>query len=800
MSKQGLAASPALAEFAAALLRQKESVPRAKLIAQHVSDLLDGANVVVYAIETADEQQWVAMASVGEVELEATVIALGAGTLGRLAEKKEPLFFEGSKLAREDYAHLNIVRTLLSLAYLPLVHEDELVGAIELVSFDQPLREAAVATAGKLAPLAALGMVTAADYERERNRQLDSVARLSQLYDLEKTFNSTLEIDELLPIITSKFYDILDCQAVNLWMVGEDALVLTNRAGVDDTVALDSLQASGQGIAAAVSDSGEPLLIEFADDGRLAGRNREVEEGRIFSLMAAPIMAKEDQVGVVEVINKSDGTPFDEDDLFLLNTLCEAAAGALHNASMLQAERKVEILQTLVQISTEITSTLHLDRMAQAIVNAPQAVIPYERAALALEQHGKLRLQAVSGLTQLNPADPDLARLHEMLQWASVASNQVFVTQHEEEIDDPRPESREKFRVYFEATGMRAFYALPLVDEEGRVGILSFESNDPDFLTKAHLEMIKVLGGQATVALRNASLYKEVPFIGILEPILEKKRKFFALEKHRRQAVLVLAAAIVLFLVVVPIPMRVDGEAGVAPLHTARVQPEVEGVVRKVYVREGDPVKRGTILADMEDWNERHALAGAEARHNSATAEMNRALAANDGTEAGIQRLQVEYWAAEVGRARERLARTRLRSPIDGVVATPHIENFAGRKLAEGDAFAEIVDNSRAVVDVAIDERELGLLREGSKAAVKLQGFPTRTFPGRVVVVSPRSMAEGDQRMFYARVDIANPEGMVRPGMQGRAKVSAGWHSAGYVLLRRPGMWFWSKLWNWVGW
>jgi len=65
---------------------------------------------------------------------------------------------------------------------------------------------------------------------------------------------------------------------------------------------------------------------------------------------------------------------------------------------------------------------------------------------------------------------------------------------------------------------MHAFYAVPLLDDAGRIGILSFESRDPDFLTDAHVEMIRVLASQVTVALRNAELYKEVPFIGVIEP------------------------------------------------------------------------------------------------------------------------------------------------------------------------------------------------------------------------------------------------------------------------------------------
>ena len=111
---------------------------------------------------------------------------------------------------------------------------------------------------------------------------------------------------------------------------------------------------------------------------------------------------------------------------------------------------------------------------------------------------------------------------------------------------------------------------------------------------------------------------------------------------------------------------------------------------------------------------------------------MNRALNSNDGGEAGIQRIQSDYWASELARARERLDRTQLRSPINGVVATPHVEDFVGRKLLPGDTFAEVVDTSRAIVDVAIDADDVLLLHPGEKASIKLEGFPTRTFHGVV--------------------------------------------------------------------
>jgi RND family efflux transporter MFP subunit len=801
MAAQKSGSAEVSGRFLANLLREREVAPRAALIAQQATELLPGAAAVIYLVEDQESPRWIAKATAGEIRLEEEAVPLDAGTLGVLAEQRKPLLFPGSELTREDYAHLHARRTLLSLSYVPIVVDEELIGALEVATFDGSMDPTDLAALAELVEPAGPALASALAYERERNSHLQSISRLAQLYDLEKVFNSTLEMDTLLPIVTSKFCEILEVQAVNLWMVkDEHELLLLNRAGQDLTIAVGSSQKSGEGAVAEVSDSGEPKLISDPEDEYLKKRNRNLQEGAVFSLMAAPLVAQGSQVGVIEAINKREGTPFDEDDLFLLVSMAETAAGAIGNAGLLQAERKVQILETLVKVSTEITSTLNLDRVLQTVVNVPGAVIPYERAAIALDQRGKLQLKAVSGMTQSNPGDPEVERLKQILQWSAISNEAVFVTQHGEEINSDREETRSKFQRYFEETGMRAFYALPLADDEGRVGILSMESSDPDFLGPAHLEMIQVLGAQATVALRNASLYKEVPFIGVLEPLIQKKRKFLALDKQRRTFFLAVAAAAILFLALFPLPMRVDGNATVGPGHTAQIQPEIDGVVRQVYVREGQHVQRGAVLADLEDWEYRTALAGAQAKYETANSEMNRALALNDGAEAGIQRALAAYWGSEVERGKERLEKTHLRALFDGWITTPHVEDFAGRHLAAGDNFAEIVDSSQATVDVAIDEQDVSLAHPGASGAVKLDSFPTRTFRGNVVVVSPKNQVEGDQRYFYARVNVPNGSGSMRPGMQGRGKISVGWRPVGYVLFRRPAMWIYSKFWSWLGW
>jgi RND family efflux transporter MFP subunit len=784
------------------LLAQQEVVPRARIFANFVAGLLPDCAVSVYTLATDGVTNfWIPRAVIGDAAVHDQEVARDSGCLGLLLVNGEPVLRSAHELKREDYGHIDARKTLLSLACIPVTHKEEIVGALEILAFEEPNSEDDVQALLSAAQVAGSAIAAAQAYEQERHGTLNSITRLTQLYDLEKVFASTLEMDDLLPLIGAKFSEILACEAVNIWlMLPDESVELMHQVGSDATVFHGQKQKAGEGIAGALSDTGEGVCIADPEDTRLAERNRVSPDTPVRSLIAAAIMDKTALVGVVEAINKSDGTPFDDDDLFTLSSLNDTAATALHNASLLMAERKVEILETLNTVSHEITSTLNLERMLQTIVNAPQAIIPYERAAIVLEQRGRFKLSAVTGLTQVNADAPEIAPLNEILQWASLSGEVIQVKQHGEEVEADREETRAKFRKYFAESGMRGFHARPLNDDTGRVGMLAMESSDPDFLGPAHIEILDVLSSQATVALRNAQMYKEVPFISVLESVLVKKRKFMAMQQKKRTVIFVAAAVAFLFLIACPLPLRVDGDAVVAPVRRALVQPEMEGVVGNVLVREGERIQRGQALAEMEAWNFRSSLAAAESKYETAMLEMNKALAMNDGTQAGVHRVQADYWRAEVERAKEMLEKTQLRSPIDGVVATPHVENFAGRKLERGDSFAEVVDTSEAMVDVAVDDVDAGFLRAGQRASVKLNGYPTRTFHGEVAVVSPKGTVLKDGSVFYARVAVPNEQGMIRAGMEGRGKVRTSWYPAGYVLFRRPFLWVYAKIWYWFGW
>ena len=293
---------------------------------------------------------------------------------------------------------------------------------------------------------------------------------------------------------------------------------------------------------------------------------------------------------------------FDEDDLFFLSTIAQTVSSALQNASLMFAERKLEILEALVHVSSEITSTLRLDRLLQIIVNSPQNVLPFELCAIALDNRGRLQLKAVSGMSSLPFGDARVEQLHELVRWISPYDDTQHLRQHDESSVGAQEGLPAEVISHFKATGYRALYSLPLVDDQGRVGRLLYESSDPDFLDLPHTEMIKILAGQATVAIRNALLYREVPLISLLEPLVQRKQALLRTSRSRRLGLIAVIAAAVVFFVFCPLPMRVTGEAIVAPQHIVTIAAPVDGNVTQVFAHEGQRVVAGDVLGAMNDW------------------------------------------------------------------------------------------------------------------------------------------------------------------------------------------------------
>ncbi|HKD17137.1 MAG TPA: efflux RND transporter periplasmic adaptor subunit, partial [Thermoanaerobaculia bacterium] len=430
------------------------------------------------------------------------------------------------------------------------------------------------------------------------------------------------------------------------------------------------------------------------------------------------------------------------------------------------------------------------------IVNATSALIPYERCAIGILEKGRLRLGAVSGAKEIDRKDPNVRRLDDLLNWVFLSGTDVAVVQTEDgAINAERPETVEKFRAIFQETGLRTFVGVLLKDEEGKLGALGFESTEPLEFDDETRDLLSILVNQATVAVRNAQLYQQVPLAGFLQPLLSKRRQLLDIPARKRQAWLIGGAAAALALIVVPWSVRVAGPVRVLPARRAAITAAVDGVVKEVLHREGDRVAAGDVVATLKDEPYRAALAEAGAALAIAESDVARYTQEGDGAAMFEARSRRDQQSAKKAFAEEQLAKTELRAPVAGILITPHIEQRVGQALARGAELAVVADTGSITAEIAVPESDATLVRSGQAVALKLNPFPTRVFRGRVERVGAELRQEGQESFVVAEARVDNAGDALRPGMLGRGKVTTATHPLGYALFRKPLRYIWLKLW-----
>ncbi len=633
--------------------------------------------------------------------------------------------------------------------------------------------------------------------DRKTAGMLQAIERLTNLFDLTKAFGSTIDLGELAQLIARKAVDFGGAEAASLWLLeGEAAEVVLAATAVNENYDVDPApEAVGAAVVGDVVAEREPVRRNrLAEDDPAGGSDPSYP---VRSLLAVPLVEEETPIGALVLANKRGRHPeFTAADEELLLDLSRQAVRALRNARLFEAEKKVEELDALLAVSREITSTLDLDKVLTTVVNASSALIDFDRAAVAVLQRGQLRLGAVSGMAEIDRSDPSVKRTAELLEWVFHSGSDVAVTQRDDgTVVTDRPETEEKFRAFFAESGRRSFNAALLSDEEGKLGVLAFESSQPFVFDQGTRDLVQILINQATVAVRNAQLYQQVPLAGFWKPLLEKRRKLAAIPvSRRRQAALGTAAALAILLLV-PWRVRVEGPARVLPVRESTVAAQVEGVVEAVLKREGDAVAAGEPLARLRDGPYRAALE--EARAALALAQSDVARYRTSGNAAAMYQAAAagDEARARIALASERLEKTWLRAPAAGVVVTPRLDEKAGRLLEAGAPFCVVADTSSVVVEVAVPEGDAPLVAVGEPLALKVNSHPGRTFRGRVEGLGAAVHQEGEERFVLARTRVENPGGLLLPGMLGKAKVTADRRSLLGALLRKPVRWLWLKVW-----
>lgn len=140
----------------------------------------------------------------------------------------------------------------------------------------------------------------------------------------------------------------------------------------------------------------------------------------------------------------------------------------------------------------------------------------------------------------------------------------------------------------------------------------------------------------------------------------------------------------------------------------------------------------------------------------------------------------------------------KIRTPIEGTVATSHLYNRVGDFLDKGDAFCEIVSSGAMIIEMPVPEKEIGDIRLGMPIIMKVRGFPREWYQARVRSIAPTASVNGSDRTVIVQGELPNPDGALKAGMTGVGKVLCGKRMIYSILSRRAIRWVRTEFWEYL--
>lgn len=213
---------------------------------------------------------------------------------------------------------------------------------------------------------------------------------------------------------------------------------------------------------------------------------------------------------------------------------------------------------------------------------------------------------------------------------------------------------------------------------------------------------------------------------------------------------------------------------------------EVNGIVSNVNYREGDIIKKGDVIATLD---QKDAILKMEYNESKLRAQQSQALVAKKRYEntkslydagavvkAKLEEVELEYKSAisqtessqkEVEFAKAELDKTYMRSPMDGVLASRDVD--VGESINQNSKIGVIFDIKGIYVEAGIIEKDINKVRVGQKAKITVDAYSGVDFFGTVDNIP--SLVEGKSRTLPCKIKVDNPRSLLKPGMFARCDV-----------------------------
>ncbi len=243
---------------------------------------------------------------------------------------------------------------------------------------------------------------------------------------------------------------------------------------------------------------------------------------------------------------------------------------------------------------------------------------------------------------------------------------------------------------------------------------------------------------------------------------------------------------------------RVSAPAVIEGVVQRAVVAPFDGYVQYASVRAGQMVRQGDLMASLEDRDLRNERSGLLAQQGELAKQHRQAVAVLDHAESKVLEAQLARVSADLDLVEDKLARTQLRAPLDGLVISGDWSRSLGVPVSRGQLMFEIAPPDEYRVAIEVSDRDIGQLAVGQPGELVLSALPRRPVRLSVTGVTTLAAEAANEPAFRVEAMLAQEAADIRPGMEGTAKVTVGERQRWWIWTHALTDWLRLQLWRWL--
>ena len=264
-----------------------------------------------------------------------------------------------------------------------------------------------------------------------------------------------------------------------------------------------------------------------------------------------------------------------------------------------------------------------------------------------------------------------------------------------------------------------------------------------------------------------------------------------------------LAALAVAAAFLISTDFRVSAKAVLEGRVQRAVPAPFEGFIATAPVHAGDMVRAGDVLATLDDKDLRLELMKWRGERDRLTLKLREAMAKHDPAVSGQLEAQARQTEAQMALAAEKLARTRIVAPIDGIVVSGDLSQSLGAPVETGKVLFEVAPLDDYRVTVRLDERDIRFVKPGQHGRLLLHGQADGAVGFTVRRITSVAEIDGGRNTFRVEGTLDStpdqpPPANLRPGMEGVGKIEIADRPIAWVWTRGLMDWLRMQIWAWT--